>query len=205
MLKILFDHRLSISLDQAIQWSLRAYGRASDPVAGDLREFFEGRLRFLFEEMGFSYDCIHATLAAGFDDPLDALERLRALQELRQESDFLSLASNFKRVVNILSQAGEAGGAPDPSMFKDPAELALWQSYLQVRPEVEAARKNHDYVAALRALASMRGTVDGFFKEVMVMAEDPAIRSNRVSLLHCISRLFSTIADISRIVLERGA
>jgi glycyl-tRNA synthetase beta chain len=205
ILKIVFDHRLSISLDQAIQWSLKAYGRESEQIAEDLKEFFEGRLRFLFEEMGHGYDCVNAVLAAGFDDPLDALERVRALQELRQESDFLSLASNFKRIMNILSQGEKTGSLPDESMLRDPAEHVLWQSYLQVRPEVEAARKNHNYGEALRSLASMRRSVDAFFKEVMVMTEDPAIRGNRISLLNCISELFSSIADISRIVIERGA
>jgi len=205
ILKIIFDHRLSISLKDVIEWSLTAYGRNMGSVFDGLKEFFEGRLRFLFEEMGFAYDCVNATLAAGFDDPLDALERLRALQELRQEPDFLSLASNFKRVVNILSQAGNGSGALDESRLQDPAELALWRSYLEVLPEVEAARKNHDYGAALRSLASMRRVVDDFFKEVMVMAEDPAIRNNRISLLNTVSQLFRSIADISRIVIERGA
>jgi len=184
---------------------LDAHGRSSEATAGEIGQFFEGRLRFLFEEMGYAYDCVNATLAAGFDDPLDALERLRALQELREEADFLSLASNFKRVVNILSQAGKTGGEPDPSLFQDPAEQTLWQSYLKIRPEVAAARKNHDYGSALRSLASMRSAVDEFFKAVMVMAEDPALRNNRTSLLNCISLLFNSIADISRIVIERGA
>jgi glycyl-tRNA synthetase beta chain len=205
ILKIIFDHRLSISLQDMVQWSLTAHGRKADQISEGLKEFFEGRLRFLFEEMGFAYDCINATLAAGFDDPLDALERLRALQELRQEPDFLSLASNFKRVVNILSQAGEVCGALDEAMLQDPAELALWQSYLKTRPEVEAAKKNHDYGTALRALASMRGVVDEFFKAVMVMAEDAAVRKNRISLLFTVSQAFRSIADISRIVIERGA
>lgn len=205
ILKIIFDHRLSISLQDMIQWSLTAHGRQTDEGAAALKEFFEGRLRFLFEEMGFAYDCINATLASGYDDPLDALERLRALQELRQEPDFLSLASNSKRVANILAQVSDAGGAPDESMLTDGAETSLWQCYLKVRPEVDAARKDHDYGAALRSLASMRGAVDEFFNEVMVMAEDPAVRKNRISLLHTVSRLFHSIADISRIVIERGA
>ena len=111
ILKIIFDHGLSVSLDALIQWSLETHGRASNQTARDLREFFEGRLRFLFEEMGFAYDCVNAVLAAGFDDPLDALQRLRALQALRDEPDFLSLASNFKRIVNIVTQAGQNDGA----------------------------------------------------------------------------------------------
>jgi glycyl-tRNA synthetase beta chain len=205
ILKILFDHRLSISLDQAIRWSLSAYSRESEDTTQELKQFFEGRLRFLFEEMGYAYDCVHATLAAGFDDPLDALNRLRAIQELRQEADFVSLASNFKRVANILSQAGEAGTNVNTSLLTDPSELALYQSFLHIQPEVETARKNHDYTAALRLFASMRGAVDQFFNEVMVMSEDPMIRSNRISLLNCISRLFNSVADISRIVIEKGA
>ncbi len=204
ILKIILDHRLSLSLNQAVQWSLETHGRVSEEVSEDLKEFFEQRLRFLFEEMGFSYDCIHAVLAAGFDNPLDALERLRALQELREESDFLSLASNFKRIANILSQAENMSGSFEGSMLKDPVELALWQGYLRVEPEVRAAQKNHDYGAALRSLASMRETVDEFFNKVMVMAEDPVVRSNRISLLNCISQLFYGIADISKIVIEKG-
>jgi glycyl-tRNA synthetase beta chain len=89
--------------------------------------------------------------------------------------------------------------------LQEPAELALWQSYLKVQPEVAAAQKNHDYGAALRALASMRFVVDEFFEEIMVMAEDPAIRGNRIALLKRISQLFSSIADISKIVIEKGA
>jgi glycyl-tRNA synthetase beta chain len=159
----------------------------------------------LFEEMGYAYDCINAILAAGFDDPLDALERLRALQELRAEADFLSLASNFKRIVNITAQAGDVTVSPDASKLQDPAEHELWRRYLEIQPEVESARQNHDYGKALRALASMRGVIDDFFQEVMVMAEDPETRVNRIALLICISRLFRSIADISRIVIERGA
>jgi len=205
ILKIIVDNRWSISLNQLLQQSLDAYSPGANAALDALKEFFEGRIKFLFDEMGYSYDCVHAAMAAGFDDPLDTLERLRALEEMRQEADFLSLASNFKRIVNILSQAGDPAASLEESGLKDPAELALWQGYLRVRPEVEAARQSHDYGAALRSLASLRGAVDAFFKEVMVMAEDPAVRASRLSLLSCVSQLFRSIADISRIVIEKGA
>lgn len=205
ILKIIVDNRWSISLNRLLQQSLEAYSPAANAALDALKEFFEGRIKFLFDEMGYSYDCVHAAMAAGFDDPLDTLERLRALEEMRQEADFLSLASNFKRIVNILSQAGDPAASLEESGLKDPAELALWQGYLRVRPDVEAARQSHDYGAALRSLASLRGAVDAFFKEVMVMAEDPAVRASRLSLLSCVSQLFRSIADISRIVIEKGA
>jgi glycyl-tRNA synthetase beta chain len=168
-------------------------------------EFFAARLRFMLEEMGFAYDSIQAVLEAGSDNPLDALQRLKALQELRHEADFLSLASNFKRIVNITAQAGIAEGEPDSSKFETAEEKALWESYLNVRPEVESARRLHDYGRAFRLLASMRSTVDRFFQEVLVMAEDPEIRDNRIALLSCISNLFKSLADISKIVIEKSA
>jgi glycyl-tRNA synthetase beta chain len=205
IIKILFDHRISLSLPQAIAWSLKSYGKESEETWGGLVEFFEGRLRFMLEEMGHPYDSIQAVLEAGSDNPLDALQRLKALKELRDEADFLSLASNFKRIVNITSQAGAAEGEPDSSKFDTEEERALWKSYLDIRPEVEVARQLHDYGRAFRLLASMRGVVDRFFQEVLVMAEDPIIRTNRIALLSCISALFKSLADISKIVIEKGS
>ncbi len=204
ILKILLDHRISASLDRLIRWSLDAHGFLSSETAAELKRFFEGRLRFLFEEMGFAYDSINAVLAAGCDDPFDAHERVRALQAIREERDFLSLVSNFKRIVNILAQAGAAVGDPNPSMMEDPAERKLWQSYSAVKPRVEAARLNRDYTTVLLSLASLRGEVDGFFDKVLVMAEDAAVRNNRLALLNRLSQLFLGVADISQIVLERA-
>ncbi|MDR1726867.1 MAG: glycine--tRNA ligase subunit beta [Acidobacteriota bacterium] len=203
ILKIILDHRLSLSIENLVDKSLQAHGKASAETAGELKQFFEGRLRFLFEEMGFAYDCVNATLAAGHDNPLDTLERLRALEAMRQEPDFLSLASNFKRVANILGQAGAPGAEVDEARLSDAAEVALYRSYLKVRPEVGAAGARRDYGTALRLLASMRGAVDEFFTQVMVMAEDPLVKANRVALLHGISRLFEGLADISKIVIEK--
>ncbi len=204
ILKIIFDHRLSFSLAQAVAWSLEAYDRSSTDLSAALKEFFELRLRFLFEEMGFSHDSILAILAAGADNPLDALERLRALEKLRQEPEFLSLASNFKRVVNIVSKADSAEGVLDAGLFEKPAETELWQSYLRIRPQVDAAKKNHDYGGALRSLASMRNVVDAFFNEVMVMAEEEKLRNNRICLLRHLTELFGSIADMSKIVIEKS-
>jgi len=205
ILKILFDHRMSLSLGEIVRWSLEVHDRYSERTFGQLMDFFAGRLRFMFEETGFTYDCIDAILAVDYDDPLDALERLRALQELRDEDDFLSLASNFKRIVNITSQVETPADEPDSSRFETREEKDLWNLFITVRPEVESARKLHDYGRALRSLASMRGGVDSFFQEVLVMADDPDIRANRIALLSCISKLFRSLADISKIVIERGS
>ncbi|HSW39672.1 MAG TPA: glycine--tRNA ligase subunit beta, partial [Acidobacteriota bacterium] len=118
ILKIIFDHKLSLSLEKTIQACLKTYHREDDcAVLEELKRFFEGRMKFILEESGFAYDCIQAVLASGSDDPLDALERLCALQELRHENDFHSLASSFKRVANILSQSGTTGSEVDEAQL----------------------------------------------------------------------------------------
>ncbi len=204
ILKIILDHRMSISIEQLIHWSLDTYGLSSEQTANEIKEFFEGRLRFLFEEMNYAYDFINAALAAGWDNPLDVFERLRALQGMREESDFLSLVSNFKRIINILAQVENVESSLNEAMLRDPAENALWERYLQIQPQVDAARQRKDYSTVLHSLASMRHVIDDFFDSVMVMTEDPATRINRISLLRQVSRLFQSIGDISRIVIERG-
>jgi glycyl-tRNA synthetase beta chain len=205
ILKIILDHKMRVSLSQLISWSLDSYGIDSSATAKELKDFFEGRLRFLFEEMGFAYDCINAALAVGFDDPLDTLERLQAVQSLRGESDFLSVASNFKRIMNILAQREVLSSEPDDRRMSEPAELELWKAFQRVSPQVESERQNHDYCAALRTLASMSSTVNEYFDKVLVMAEDPSVRSNRLALLKRLSELFLGIADISHMVIERTA
>ncbi|PYV18539.1 MAG: glycine--tRNA ligase subunit beta [Acidobacteria bacterium] len=204
--KIILDHGLRLSLASLIERGLEVHGVAAAEArktGAALGEFFEGRLRFLFEERGFSYDSVNAALAVGFDDPVDAAERVAALEEMRREADFLAVASNFKRVKNILAQAGEVSGEPDPAWLSEEAERALWRRYLETRPEVEDARRNHDYRRALRALAALRQRVDGFFDSVLVMAEDAVLRQNRLRLLAELGRLLSSVADISEIVVER--
>jgi glycyl-tRNA synthetase beta chain len=204
ILKIMLDYKMRLSLDQLITWSLNAHGSHSSETEKALKEFFEGRLRFLFEELGYAYDCINAALAVGFDDPLDALERLHALQSLRGEADLLSVASNFKRIMNILAQAEILSSDLDDSRMSDPAELALWHAFLHASPQVDSARQNHDYCSALRVLASMSTAVNEFFDKVLVMAKDPTIRGNRLALLKKLSELFLGVADISHMVIERS-
>jgi glycyl-tRNA synthetase beta chain len=200
ILKIMLDHRIGASLEQLISWGLAGMNSAPADTVGELKKFFEGRLRFLFEEMGHPYDCINAALAVGFDNPVDTADRVRALQAMREEADFLALASSFKRVMNLVSQAGFPAEEPDPALMSDAAEKELWRSYCSIRPEAERARQSGRHTDALRLMASLRGAVDAFFNEVLVMAEDQALRRNRLALLSQLARLFLSVADISQIV-----
>ncbi len=202
ILKIIFDRRLSVSLDKLCRWSLEAFGDVSGDTVAEIRRFLEGRLRFLLEDAGYPYDCINAAVSIGCDDPLDTLERVRALQAMRDHADFLALASSFKRVVNILSQAGKVRDEPQRALMEDDAELSLWDCYRDLVPRIAAARAGHDYESALRLMASMRPVVDRFFDRVLVMAKDEALRNNRLALLSCLADMFLGIADISQMVIE---
>jgi len=93
ILKIILDHGLSLSLAELVSWGLEAVDRPDAGTAEQIRGFFEGRLRFLLAEKGFTYDCLNAALAAGCDDPQDAFERVRAIEAMRGEADFLALAA----------------------------------------------------------------------------------------------------------------
>jgi glycyl-tRNA synthetase beta chain len=205
IIKIILDHGFTLPLDRLVGWALEPYEARAPQLSDELIKFLEGRLRFLFEEAGFSYDAVNAALAVGFNDAVDARERVRALDAIRSEPDFLSVASNFRRIVNILEQAAFATGDPDPARMAEPAEQELWQSYLGTQPKVEQARERRDYLSALRLLASMRGAVDQFFDKVLVMAEDPAVKGNRLALLSKLAEMLRSVADISQMVVERPA
>ena len=163
-----------------------------------LAEFFLDRVRFYFRDTrGFRYDEVNAVLASGWDDLVDAAERLAAIQAVRPTENFEPLAASFKRIRNILLQAQFAGGgAIDSALLEPGPERELHQEFLRVR---EAAR-TLEYRPALETIASIRPKVDLFFDKVLVNSPDPKVRQNRLMLLHTLLAEFSTIADFSEIV-----
>jgi glycyl-tRNA synthetase beta chain len=163
----------------------------------ELEEFLLDRLRFVLSARGFAADEIDAVLAArdpdALDDPREALERLRALHRVRLEAteDFEHLAMAFKRARNILS--GQPAATVDRALLGEPAERELHEAVARL------SGADGGYEARLRSLATLRGPVDRFFDDVMVMAEDPLVRANRLGLLQQAVSLFYRIADISKL------
>jgi glycyl-tRNA synthetase beta chain len=136
-------------------------------------------------------------LAARFDDPLDAVARVEALAALKAEAGFEPLAIAFKRVGNIIK-----GGVDTPlraELFEADCERVLAGAAAQARAAVRAAVAAGDYAAALQAIVALRAPVDAFFDGVMVMAEQPEVRGNRLALLTEVGRLFEGIADFAKI------
>lgn len=165
-----------------------------------LREFMLDRVRYYFRDVRmFKYDEVNAVLASGHDNLVDIEKRLEALQAVRPTENFEPLAASFKRIQNILRQADfKGGGAIDESLLESGPEQTLYNEFLRVR---EIA-KSSDYLPALEAVASIRPQVDLFFDKVLVNAQDPKVRTNRLTLLNSLLTEFSTIADFSEIVTQ---
>jgi glycyl-tRNA synthetase beta chain len=208
VIQIMLNRNFSFSLEKVLETSLKIYDQFD---AGHIRNtlvsvqaFFQSRMSFLMAEQGFSKDSIAAVLSASSDHIPNVWNRVAALEGLKKAPDFEPLATAFKRVANITRKA--AKDAPDPfspginaSLFQDPSETALHETYLTVKKRVRRHLDKGDFAQALRDMASLRDPVDAFFVAVLVMAEDPDIRKNRLTLLERISSLFDSIADFTKI------
>ena len=170
----------------------------------ELREFFVDRLCYYLREQGFQYDEINAVLTASDDDPRDAAARCGAIAQVRSTENFEPLAVSFKRIKNILQQAGGIGqfedGPVDQALLESGRETKLFQTFEKLKPRVADHKSQGDYVSALTMIASLRPDVDLFFDEVLVMAEQEEVRRNRLTFLAQLLREFSTIADFAEIV-----
>ncbi len=167
-------------------------------------EFFAERLRYYLESVrGFRYDTVRAVVAAGADAPADAQARAEAMEALRGGEDFEALSVAAKRIRNILAKSASSSdwqaGEIDSSLLSDAEEIELSQAYARVATEARSFGEAHDYRKALEAISALRPAVDRFFDKVLVMAEDRAVRQNRLRLLKKLDELFSGIAHFAEI------
>lgn len=156
-----------------------------------LKDFLLDRIRYYFRDVkGFAWDEVNAVLAAGHADLKDVHARLKAVREARRHESFDAIAAGFKRINNILKQAGHTPGTVNERLLEAGPEADLWHAFNSVRGQSDK----------LAALVSLRPAVDAFFDKVLVNAPDAAVRSNRLTLLFSLLAEFSGIADFSEIV-----
>jgi glycyl-tRNA synthetase beta chain len=162
-------------------------------MGDDLREFMRDRIEYYFRDVHqFPYDEVRACMAAGWTDLGDLSARLGTVRGIRPTPDFEPLAASFKRIKNILRQADFNGGVTFQAELLQPGpEQDLYHEIRRTAGQQLAAR-----------VALLRPKVDLFFDKVLVNAPDPAVRRNRLALLHSLLQEFSTIADFSEIVSE---
>ena len=181
---------------------------ADEKVRMRVEVFLAERLEFYLREVkGQAYDVVKAVLAAGANDVRDAVARAEAVTAVRGSEDFAALSVAFKRMKNILAQAGSEiregsgiGEAAGTLADVHPAQQHLLTAAAETGKAVDLLRAKHEYVKALEAIATLRAPVDEFFDQVMVMDPDEKVRRSRLALLTSILRGFSGIADFSEIV-----
>jgi glycyl-tRNA synthetase beta chain len=202
IINIILFHRYSLDLNFLIDESLAllkdVLKKPADEVKKDILEFFKGRLQNQLITQGYAYDTVDAVLSTDIDDIVQVIEKIKALQDFRQNPDFEPISIAFKRVDNILKDF--QNGQVDISLLAADAEINLFSSFDNIKTRVEKGIAEKDFGAALNKLAALRPPVDAFFDGVMVMDKDEKIRFNRLSLLAEISSLFHKIADFSKIV-----
>jgi glycyl-tRNA synthetase beta chain len=201
ILRILMEKPLALDLAQLISDAQAGFpnGMLTQPVAEPLLDFMLDRLRGLLRDNGHAQDSIEAVLVqrpTRIDLVPAKLDAVRAFLTLPEA---LALAAANKRIGNILKKAEGVLSQPDPALFQEDAEKALYARIQQIAPVVTADVAREAYADALKALASVRSEVDQFFDKVMVNVDDSAVRANRLALLKVLFDHLNAVADISKL------
>ena len=198
-LRIIVEKNLLLDLEDLVKKSAALFGDklTNQNVVADVVDFMLGRFRAWYQDEGIAVDVIQAVLARRPTRPADFDARVRAVSHFRTLDSAEALAAANKRVSNILAKADAAIGEINLTACVEPAEKALAEAVLALRTEVQPLIAKGDYTAVLDKLANLRAPVDSFFDNVMVNAEDPALRQNRLAILNTLQGLFLQVADIS--------
>ena len=198
-LRIIVEKNLPLDLEDLVKKSAALFGDklTNQNVVTDVVDFMLGRFRAWYQDEGIAVDVIQAVLARRPTRPADFDARVRAVSHFRTLDSAEALAAANKRVSNILAKADAAIGEINLTACLEPAEKALAEAVLALRTEVQPLIAQGDYTAVLDKLANLRAPVDSFFDNVMVNAEDPALRQNRLAILNTLQDLFLQVADIS--------
>ena len=198
-LRIIVEKNLPLDLEDLVKKSAALFGDklTNQNVVADVVDFMLGRFRAWYQDEGIAVDVIQAVLARRPTRPADFDARVRAVSHFRTLDSAEALAAANKRVSNILAKADAAIGEINLTACVEPAEKALAEAVLALRTEVQPLIAKGDYTAVLDKLANLRAPVDSFFDNVMVNAEDPALRQNRLAILNTLQGLFLQVADIS--------
>jgi glycyl-tRNA synthetase beta chain len=202
VLRILIERRQALSLSALAALAFDGFGAvpAVQRQPDALLDFIYDRLRGYLRDLGYTANQIAAVLDARPDTIADLPSRLAAVQAFAALPEAAALSAANKRIVNILKKSGtEAASAVDRSRLAEGAEHDLFMAFQKLTPEVEADYGNGDFAGALRALATAKPVVDRYFDDVMVMADDPAIRANRLALLRGVAQTMNRVADISKL------
>lgn len=202
IIQIVLARNWQVSLYELIDAGIDQLGSKIKLSPEEIRQhavdLFSQRFKSLLTDEEIPYDAIDAVLSTGIDSLVDVKRKALALADLKKLPHFEPLAVAFRRVVSILNE--DAPGDINPDLLTDLAEKELYAQYVKIKTPVQKLIADKDFAQALQKIVEIKGAVDAFFDQVMVMVEDDSVRKNRLHLLYGISGLFADIADFSRIV-----
>jgi glycyl-tRNA synthetase beta subunit len=199
-IRILHERKYHLPLTPVVEKAIALYGvELAEDTSATALEFIKGRIEGLLQTQGYTPDVIDAVLAVGEVDVLDILNRASVLTTFRAQPDFDIVYPALNRVLRILPDRPPT--EIHPHLLVDEAEKRLWEHLAEAEAELNRCVQEHDYVRLLARLAALQPAIDQFFDDVLVMAEDPALRSNRLALLNAIAPKVYALADLRRLVI----
>jgi len=218
IVKVIAEHKMPLRLGYLIDNSVQVYGgteaakkfkKESGHISIEIYQFFKERLQFYLRDvLQFRYDAVNAVLEGAYDrgdDEIpDLVQRCRAVDGICTAEEFEPLFVAFKRIKGIVKQARDKGY--EIGVFNTGSgskiEVEVWNEIQPLGEAYLSHRKSRRYVEAFRELAKIRKPIDTYFDAVMVMVDDPEVRSNRLGVLNYLLETFNTIADLSALVKE---
>ncbi|MDP2029296.1 MAG: glycine--tRNA ligase subunit beta [Thiobacillus sp.] len=204
VVRLLIEKDLPLNLEEVLLKSFAVFPSEISMYPAEniktLQSFLYDRLAGSQREQGYSAQEVEAVLGLRPSVLADIPKRLDAVRAFANLPEAPALAAANKRVGNILKKTeGEVGATADPSRFVEAAETALFVALGEIAPRADAAFAAGDYTASLQALAALKTPVDAFFDHVMVNADDPALKANRLALLNQLHQTMNRVADLSRL------
>lgn len=199
VIRMLLEKNLPLNIDETLLDATPVFGDLIKDASPAIREFIFDRLAGSLREQGYSSQEVEAVLALRLQRLGEVPRRLEAVRAFAALPESPALAAANKRIANILKKADDVDAHVTPVLLQEEAEKALHAAMQTVLPQAQALFEAGDYTASLQALAALRAPVDAFFDGVMVNAEDPVLKANRLALLQQLHKAMNRVADLSKL------
>jgi glycyl-tRNA synthetase beta chain len=200
LLRVITDNKLNLDIVELAEMAKAQYGSklTNENVVQDVVNFLFARFRAAYQANGFSVELIQSVLDRRPTKPVDFEKRIQAVAKFHKLPEAAPIAAANKRISNILAKVkGDINADVDSSLLQEDAEKVLADILANLEDKLSPLFAQGDYEAALFELASLQTPVDAFFDNVMVMAEDEAVKQNRLAILNRLRNLFLQVADVS--------
>lgn len=205
VLRIMIERNIDMDLNAAISAAVAQYNLetgaklSAENLCEQVLTYIKDRFKFWYKDEGMNAEVYLAVAALGLSNPVDINARVQAVNQFSLLPESVALAAANKRVANILAKQPKVSSTLNDKLLQEPAEQTLSTEISRLATEIAPLIERRDYSGVLTRLALLREPVDIFFDSVMVMAEDPAVRDNRLALLVNLRQLFINVADISQL------